>query len=552
MTTKPKAKKFRIRRSAPLIEPSQPVDSAPSAASYEAMSRELARKLEAPRPTAMPNSQQQSHPQDQDHPVAPSTVGAEIDAIRREGLTGRQLRMARRLAQKHGLPATSDFDAVRLLRGKGIDPFQRDNMLQLMVDNHQGQQPQQAQSPAQNLPQTVPMQQHALPSTEVNPAQSRLAEIGDIQKDIMRRRRRKLVLLLTRLTAFILLPTMIAAYYFYNVATPMYATNSEFVVQQSEGQSAGGFGAFLPSQLNTNQDSVAIQNYITSKEAMLRLDAEAGFKAHFQQEWVDPIQRMDVGASNEAAYKFYQKYVKIGYDPSDGIMRMEVIAAEPIMAQTFAKALIRYAEERADSLTRRKREDQLSVAKDNLIEAEAKRREAQVALVELQQQAIVVDPEAVLASIRQQINQREIELQEKELQLEALMDNAKPNQSRVAGVKADIGRLEQVISELHTRMTESTTGADSLTELSSKVRLAEADLATRDMMLQSALQNMETATLEASRQTRYLSRNVDPIIPDAATYPRSFENTILTFLIFAGIYLMISLTASILREQVTS
>ena len=46
-------------------------------------------------------------------------AGPDIDSIRREGLTGRQLRMARRVAQKHGLPATSDFDAVRLLRNAG-------------------------------------------------------------------------------------------------------------------------------------------------------------------------------------------------------------------------------------------------------------------------------------------------------------------------------------------------------------------------------------------------------------------------------------------------
>ena len=36
------------------------------------------------------------------------------------------------------------------------------------------------------------------------------------------------------------------------------------------------------------------------------------------------------------------------------------------------------------------------------------------------------------------------------------------------------------------------------------------------------------------------------------SYPRKFENTILAFLIFSGVYLMISLTASILREQVAS
>ena len=51
-------------------------------------------------------------------PGSPKAAPTEIDAIRREGLTGRQLRMARRLAHQHGLPATSDFDAVRLTRSR--------------------------------------------------------------------------------------------------------------------------------------------------------------------------------------------------------------------------------------------------------------------------------------------------------------------------------------------------------------------------------------------------------------------------------------------------
>ena len=43
-----------------------------------------------------------------------------------------------------------------------------------------------------------------------------------------------------------------------------------------------------------------------------------------------------------------------------------------------------------------------------------------------------------------------------------------------------------------------------------------------------------------------------PSAQDEAAYPRAFENTLLAFLIFGGIYLMFSLTASILREQVSS
>ncbi len=540
MTTKPKAKKFRIRRSSPLVEarPEMHTERPPSAEDYLAAKESHARQQAA----------QPQVPPQQPAEAENSPVGAEIDAIRKEGLTGRQLRLARRMAQKHGIPATSDFDAVRLLRAQGHDPFQRTDSLELLVNN----QGQIKQSPLP-LPQT--MAQSAtpnLPSTHVDHAASRMNEVANIQRDIVRRRRRKLALLVTRLSAFVFFPTLIAAYYFFSVATPMYATNSEFVIQQSEGQAAGGFGSFLPSQFNTNQDSIAVQSYMQSREAMLRLEQDEGFKAHFQQEWIDPIQRLEPDASNEDAFKVFKKFVKIGYDPSEGVMKMEVIAADPTLAKRFADALIGYAEERVDSLTIRKREDQLHEARTNLDEAEQNRRDAQIALVNLQQESAVVDPQAVLSSLRAQINQREIELQEKELQLQALLDNARPNQSRVDGVRADIGRLADVIADLNKRMRDATSGDESLTSLSAQVRLAEADLATRDIMLQSALQNMEGAMLEAGRQTRYLSRSVDPVIPDAAAYPRSFENTMLTFLIFAGIYLMLSLTASILREQVTS
>ena len=71
-------------------------------------------------------------------------------------------------------------------------------------------------------------------------------------------------------------------------------------------------------------------------------------------------------------------------------------------------------------------------------------------------------------------------------------------------------------------------------------------------MLSTAMQSVETARVEANRQTRYLSMGVNPVAPDEATYPRAFENTFVAFLIFAGIYLMLSMTVAILREQVSA
>ena len=120
------------------------------------------------------------------------------------------------------------------------------------------------------------------------------------------------------------------------------------------------------------------------------------------------------------------------------------------------------------------------------------------------------------------------------------------------GARGDIGRLQDLRDALNKKMTDASQGENSLAQLTARIQMAQADLATREMMLQSALQQVETTRMEANRQVRYLTTSVAPVASEEPSYPRSFEDTILAFLIFSGIYLMISLTASILREQVTS
>ncbi len=501
--------------------------------------------------------------------ASPRQVGDELDmdAIRREGLTGRQLRMARRVAQKHGLPATSDFDAVRLLRAKGIDPFQRSNMLELVVPQAGGAQHEGgpgnafAALPAQvggagsgrvQLPQTVPTGKQTLPSTQVSPMERRMREISEIQQDITRRRRRKMGLLIVRLAFFVLLPSFFAGYYFYKVATPMYATDSQFLIIQNEG--GGGpspFGGLLPTQFANSADSIATQAYLQSKDAMLRLDEDAGFKAHFTDPGIDPIQRLTEDPTNEEAYKLYKKHIKIGYDPTEGVIRMEVIAADPQIATTFSERLLKYAEERVNSLSQDKRDSGMVDAQIGYDKAVQARRDAQQRLIELQVEN-GVDPEAVIAAIRTQITNYETLLIEKQLELAALLDNARPNSAKVEGAQGDLRRLEGALAQLNDRMNNATEGTNSLAQQAVSLQLAQADLANADTNLQLAQTGLEQARTEAGRQVRYLTVAVRPVPSEEPSYPRKFENTVLAFLIFGGIYLMLSLTASILREQVTS
>ena len=584
MTTKPKARKFRIKRAAPpqgtgnvsaagnsaapaVERAEEPPREAPKpvpAKADNATTRPRPRAVETPAPAETPALAESQDEVRAGEVSSPAEVSGEqdLDAIRREGLTGRQLRMARRVAQKHGLAPTSDFDAVRLLRARGIDPFQRSNMLELVVPqgegggrrgdmlaNVSGNSPDVARV---QLPQTVPTGRRNLPTTELSPAERRTREISEIQRDISRRRRRKLGLLMVRLAFFVFLPAFLAGYYFYNIATPMYATNSQFLIIQNEGTGgAGPLGGLLPTQFANSADSIATQAYLQSKDAMLRLDKDAGFKSHFADENIDPIQRLEEDPTNEDAYKIYKKNVKIGYDPTEGVIRMEVIAADPEISATFSRNLLNYAEERVNSLSQQKREDTMRDGLAGYESAVEKRREAQESLIKMQVEN-GVDPEAVIASIRTQITNYDTLLIEKELELAALLDNPRPNRAKVDGVQGDIRRITTQLEKLNNRMNNATDGEGSLAQQAVALQLAQADLAAADANLQAAQTQMDQARTEAGRQVRYLTVAVRPVAPQEPTYPRKFENTVLAFLIFAGIYLMLSLTASILREQVTS
>lgn len=517
MTTKPRAKKYRIRRSGSLSATPSPAQDAQGIVSSD---------VADPREVSTEQS---------------------IDDIRKEGLTGRQLRMARRVAQKHGLAPTSDFDAIRLLRAKGVDPFQRANMLELVPGDGEPQtsQPQ--------LPQTLPAGQPNLPSTEVDTAGARAKEILEIQRDIAKRRRRKLGLLLTRLTFFVLLPTLLVGFYYYATATPMYATKSQFVIQKADSQSAGNMGSlFGGTGLATSQDSIAVQSYLQSREAMLRLNSDHGFKAHFSQDWIDPIQRLDTGATNEAAYKLYSRRVKISYDPTEGIVKMEVVAADPLVSETYSNALISYAEEQVDHMTTRLRDDQMEGAHDSFEAAEREMLAAQQRVIDLQESLNVISGDVEIGLLTSQISALQLELVQNELTLEELQSNARPNPAKVDPLVRKIASLEGKISTLRAQLTEGSADGGSIARKASELLVAQGNMETRNLMMQAALQQLETARIEANRQTRYLSLGVSPTPPDEATYPRKFENTILAFLIFAGAYLMISLTASILREQVSA
>ena len=455
--------------------------------------------------------------------------------------TRQYLRKARQKARRIGLEADNDEHAAQLLEELGIDVLSDD----VSLTNIGNANPEKA------IQGSAEVGERVTADFMLNDA-DRLAEVHAIQRDLIRRRRVRLFLLMLRLMFFVVLPTFLVGRYYYTEAADMYETESEFVIQKSEAAGASGLGAlFSGTGLANSADSITVQGYLTSREAMMRLDEEYGYRAHFQQDFIDNLQRLPMDASLEDAYKLYEKNVKVGYDLSEGIIHLEVIAATPEASQAFSEALIGFAEERVDDLSKRLREDQMKGAMGSYNDAEAAMLEAQNTVLRLQQARGVLSADAEIAAQMSIVNSLELQIEDKLLSLAEILDNPSPNEIRADILQREIERRVERVAELRTKLTESSNNNVSLATISGELMIAETNLMTRQLMLQQSLELMESARVDANRQVRYLSIGVSPVAPDVPTYPRKLENTILALVIFLGIYIMLSLTVSILREQVS-
>ncbi len=442
-------------------------------------------------------------------------------------------RKARRKAKVMGLLAESDEHAAQMLEERGINVLEDEVSIltdQNMLDGGAGA---------------------GSSGGEMSEAE-RVTEVYKIQRLLVRRRRFRLMLLFLRLGFFVLLPTFVVGRYYYGQATDMYETKSEFVIQMSEGGGGASLGGlFSGTGFATSADSITVQGYLTSREAMIRLDDELGYRAHFQQDFIDNVQRLPKDASLEETYKLYQKNVIVGYDTTEGVIRMQVVAATPEASQAFSEALISYAEERVDQLSQRVREDQMDGARVSYEEAEIALLSAQNTVLELQQKRGVFSADAEISTQMGIISSLVLQIEEKRLSLAEILDNPNPNAVRLEVLENEIRRREDRVEELRLELTETTADNVPLAIISGELSIAESDLATRQAMLQQALVQLELARIEANRQVRYLSMGVSPVAPDVPTYPRKLESTMLAFLIFMSIYVLLSLTISVLREQVS-
>jgi len=347
------------------------------------------------------------------------------------------------------------------------------------------------------------------------------------------------------LWVFVLLPTLLAAVYFFGIASDLYLTEAKFIVRTQSSVPASLLGAFLQDTglVRSSDDTFSVNEFIMSRDAVRDLERENGIREIFGRPEADFITRFPnpiSGSSFEALYRHYGDFVEIRTDSSTGVSTLRVKAYRPEDAQAIAAALLQDSERLVNTLNQRAEHDALELARREVTRAQQHLAEADSRLTAYRLQVQILDPKLTSTNIYETLAQISAAKVSTETMLAQLTRDA-PTSPAIPGLQTRLAALKQQMAETEARIT----GGDGsvATKVAEFERLTlERELAERQ--LASATESLEKARIDVARQALYIEHIVQPNLADYPLYPKrvvSFVMVLVTcFLAYSIAWLLIA------------
>ncbi len=333
----------------------------------------------------------------------------------------------------------------------------------------------------------------------------------------------------------VILPTLVAAFYFYGIAAPQYVSEARFVVHSRGGDggaqaaamraAGGGLLGGLGGGMGGGEAN-SIRNFLTSLDAVMQANESLDLVELWRRPEADFLARLWFTEPERIA-RFYSHMVNVSLDPMTGVTTLRVRSFRPEDSRELADTLLVAAESLVNRLSERARGDTLRLAQNEVEIAERRVQESRSALVRFREQEQELDSAGAVQAALVLRGQLEASLAQARAELTERQQFMRPDNPALQNTRNRIQALERQIATDRSRHTDATTNLGSAVlarQLAAYERLMlEREFA--DKQLASATASLEMARVEAQRQQLYLSRIVQPNLAVYALYPRSFTTT---------------------------
>lgn len=327
-------------------------------------------------------------------------------------------------------------------------------------------------------------------------------------------------------------PTLVAGIYYGLFASPVYVSQSSFVIK-SPGQKSSSTLSLAnlvqTAGLSAGQEQTKeVLQYIRSRSALKDLQQQTDIRAKYSNRGADLLSRFPrllSDGSFEGLYRYYGSMIGADTDPDSGLAVLEVRAFTPEDAYDLNARLLDLSEQLVNRLNERAEGRGVAEAERRVAQAEERVRNARVVLGAFRNQQALIDPGKQAVGVLDISNRLVSEQAALKAQLD-LMLRVTPRNPAIPALRSRIAAVGREIAAQNARAVGTPTGIAS--KLGSYEKLeAEQEFATQ--MLTAANAALETARTEVQKQQFYLERVVEPNKPDDSTLPHRLKRVLVIF-----------------------
>lgn len=321
-------------------------------------------------------------------------------------------------------------------------------------------------------------------------------------------------------TWWVLAPTLLAAAYFYLLASPQYVSEARFVVRSRADAPQLSLGMVLSAAVGgagqSGTEAHSVRDFLLSHDAVMRAHERLDLVAIWGREEADPIARLRYD-DPERLTRYYNGMVTASYDTTTGVVTLRVRSFRPEDSKAIAETLLALSEDLVNRLSARAREDALRVAREEVAIAERRVLDSREALTRFRERQQDLDSAGSAQAAVQTIAQLEAALVAAQAELRERMAFMRPDNAALQVTRNRIAALERQIAEERSRRTQ---GEGALAQQLATFERLMLEREFADRQLASATASLETARMEAQRQQLYLARVVEPNLAVYPLYPR--------------------------------
>lgn len=351
----------------------------------------------------------------------------------------------------------------------------------------------------------------------------------------------------------VVLPTVIALFYNFVIASDQYVTEFRCAIRNAdpiplEGPNLlQGFG--LTSQASV--DSYAVTQFIMSQDMVERLESRIQLKSRFSISDIDWFSRLSASKPAEDVLEYWRSHVDATYETSTGTIIVRVRAFSAVDSERIAREILELSEALVNDLSAKARKDGVRFAEEQVSRAENRLRLAQQAVASFRDKEGVIDPRRSVEGAMGLIGRLKEELAQYQTQLRVVLTYMQPEAPSVRALKLRISSTEREIAKLQAEVTE--TPESRGTEVLSRVIGGYENVAIEQQLAERfygfAMEMLQKAQASAERKTVYLAVFVPPNTPEKALAPRRIRETAVVFAVAFALWAGISLALAAVKDH---